>query len=90
MPSRIAAVCVLSFVTFVGAGCGTNHKMSAIQTTNWLERHQVARGVHVDCGQGRDGWDYQCTLTGEGLKGSHAENTYGYDVDAHKVTGFSG
>ncbi len=38
----------------------------------------------------RGGWDYECTLTADGLKGSPAENTYGYEINSEKVTGFSG
>lgn len=86
---RAAPAILLAGIAVGGAACGASHKMSAEQTARWLEKNQVAPGVAVTCGPGRDGWDYECTLTGDGIRGSRSENTYGYDVNDHEVTGFS-
>jgi hypothetical protein len=87
--SAIAASATLILV----AGCGNGSKLSASETSAWLMQHRVATGVHVSCRAGRgtwSHWDYACTMTGRGISGSAAENTYGYRVDDHGVTGFSG
>jgi hypothetical protein len=75
------------------AGGGDGSKLSASETSVWLMQHRVAKGAHVSCRPGRgtwSNWDYACTMTGRGISGSAAENTYGYEVDGHGVTSFSG
>ena len=66
--------------------------MTADQTARYIERHVVKQGVgiHVECRSGTDGWDYDCTVLGGPITGTIQENTYGYDVNDHEVTGFSG
>ena len=81
---------VLGLLTIGTAGCGSGHKMTAEQTAHWLVKHRVSPGIHVVCGAGHEGWDYDCILSGDALTGSQAERTYGYDVNDHEVTGFSG
>jgi len=56
-------------------------------------QYRVANGVRVECRPGRGSWsdwDYVCTLSGRGVSGSPTQNTYGYNVNSHQVTGFSG
>jgi hypothetical protein len=87
--TAIAAFAALN----LAAGCGGASKLSASETAAWLMHHQVAPGVHVSCRAGRDTWsrwDYACTMTGQEPSASGLQNTYGYNVDDHGVTGFSG
>jgi hypothetical protein len=63
--------------------------MTAEQTARYIERHVVRQGlgIRVTCRSGGDRWDYECTLTGRGFKGSTVDRTFGYDVNDDEVTG---
>jgi hypothetical protein len=89
----VSALCTVMVIATGASSCGGSPKLTAPETANWLMQHQVAKRVHVVCRPGRGNWsewDYACTVSGRGVPGSAAENTYGYDVDANGVTGFSG
>jgi len=92
--ARLAALCVAVLVlgVLVLGGCGESSKLSASETATWLH-HRSAQGMHVACRPGRGNWkdwDYACTMTGRQVRGSAAENTYGFDVNGRDVTAFSG
>lgn len=70
-------------------GCGHGQKLTASQLEVVLHK-RVDPAVHIKCVDGNNGWDFNCTFSGDGITGTRLENTYGYDVDAHQVTDQSG
>ena len=64
--------------------------MSAAEAATYIRTHITRPTFRVLCRKGTGGWDYDCTITGPGITGSHKDSTFGFDVNGSRVTSQSG